>query len=417
MKLLHTGDLHLGKNLHETSLLEDQKYMLDRLHSELAKDDYSALLVAGDIYDRTIPPAEAVELFSGFLVRLRQDFPDLAIAIVPGNHDSAQRLSFADRILGHQHIYIICNPEQSFNPIIITSKNGERLALFLLPFLAAGTLNPPVRDASSRTDTASNGLEFDFTDETAPILLSQAELAAEAARRLNQALSRPELAGIPSVLMAHLFTLAGVQSESERQFLGTAEQVNPSLFSRFHYVALGHLHRRQRITDRMYYAGSPLAYAFDEAGIEKSFLKVEIDCATGGFPVTVTPLPVNPFRKVTRLTGSFADFYTGTGHDPHSADYVEITLTDDHLIANPMNLLRPKFPYLLSLRQGNGIDGGIPADSLSNGPDRAGIDVAGTEKRDPVADFRRFEELLYGTADPAKMELFTALLAECADAP
>jgi len=110
MKLLHTADLHLGKSLHESSLLDDQKIMLGQLHDELGRDSYAALIISGDIYDRTVPPAEAVELFSGFLVSLRQDFPELEICIIPGNHDSAQRLSFADRILGTQHIHIVSSP-------------------------------------------------------------------------------------------------------------------------------------------------------------------------------------------------------------------------------------------------------------------------------------------------------------------
>ncbi len=416
MKLLHTGDWHLGKSLHETSLLEDQRHMLDFLRVCLSRDDYSVLLIAGDIYDRTIPPAEAVELFSDFLVRIRQDFPALSVCIIPGNHDSAQRLSYADRILGSQHIHIICNPEQTFNPIIITAHNGERLALFLLPFLAPGTLKSPDSEKTASAIQAESG-EFDFSSEAIPILLSQADLAAEASRRFRTLLKSPELKVMPSILVAHLFTLAGTQSESERLFLGTAEQVSPSLFSDFSFVALGHLHRTQKVTDRMYYAGSPLAYAFDEAGNEKSFLKLDIDCTSPSFPVLVTSIPVVPFRNVVRLSGSFAEFYSGVSFDSHSPDYLEITLTDDSLIANPMNLLRPKFPFLLSLRQGPG------ADTDFSGTDPAGTDSALRngkdaldEKRDPVSDFCRFEEMLYGAVDPEKKELFTALLAECSDA-
>lgn len=412
MKLLHTGDLHLGKTLHETSLLEDQKFLLDQLRRELKRDDYAALVIAGDIYDRTIPPADAVELFSDFLVRLRSEFPDLAVCLVPGNHDSAQRLAYADRILVQQRIHIVCNPEQSFTPIIV-AKNGEKLAFFLLPFLSAGSLKPP--DDAPRGSGETLPLEFDFSESAAPMLLSQGELAAEAARRFGTALADGALAGIPTVLVAHFFTRGGIESGSERLFVGGAEQVSPSLFSRFSYTALGHLHRSQRVTDRMYYAGSPLAYAFDEAGSAKVFLKVEIDTATPDFPVTVTEIPVTPFRKVTRLSGLFSDFYTGTGHDGHAGDYLEISLTDEALVPNPMNLLRPKFPFLLSLKQGAGSDGSASG-SLTTGDPSASSAADGTGAiRDTAADFRRFEELLHGTADPAKMELFAQLLAECAD--
>jgi len=407
MKLLHTADLHLGKSLHESSLLDDQRIMLGQLHDELGRDSYAALIISGDIYDRTVPPAEAVELFSGFLVSLRQDFPELEICIIPGNHDSAQRLSFADRILGTQHIHIVSNPEQSFHPII-TVKNEEKLAIFLLPFLSAGTLKIP--DKQNRSPSASSELDFSVPEPS--ILLSQSDLAAEAARRFSAVLQKPELSGIPSVLVAHLFTQKGISSESERIFLGMAEQVNPDLFSRFTYVALGHLHRAQKLSERMYYAGSPLAYAFDEAGISKHFLKVEIDCLTSGFPVTVTRIPVEPFRKVTRLSAIFADFYTGTSYDEHAADYLELTLTDSELIANPMNLLRSKFPYLLSLKQGIGQTGDKETESgASHSSDTA--NPGGS--LNPEDDFIRFEEMLHGTAEADRVELFRELLKECAN--
>lgn len=410
MKLLHTGDLHLGKSLHETSLLEDQKYVLDQLRSLLAQDDYAALIIAGDIYDRTIPNVEAVELFSNFLISIRSDFPDLYVCIIPGNHDSSQRLSFADQILGNQRVHIVCDPEKSFTPINITAKNGERLSLFLLPFLAPGTL---IRREAKKETVHASGMpqELDFLSESTPILMSQADLATEADRRFAEVLQKNEYNSIPSILVAHLFTIGGKQAESERLFLGTAEQISPSLFSCFSYIALGHLHRSQKITSRMYYSGSPLAYAFDEADNQKVFLKVEINCITSGFPVTVTPIPIQPFRKAKRLSGSFTEFYTGDAFDAHSSDYVEITLTDDALIANPMNLLRAKFPYLLSLRQGQSEDMHRPDEHR----DQNGKQISSGEKRDPVTDFCNFEEMLYGSVDPDKKALFSALLAECSD--
>lgn len=410
MKLLHTGDLHLGKSLHETSLVEDQKFMLRLLRNELARDSYAALIIAGDVYDRTIPPAEAVELFSDFLVALRNDFPELEICVIPGNHDSAQRLSYADRILGAQRIHIVCNPENSFTPIIL-SKNGEKLALWLLPFLAAGTLKPEPKPDGEKKD----GLELDFSGETAPVLLSQSDLAFEAARRFGKLLLRPEYAAMPSVLVAHLFTLAGKSSESERVFLGTAEQVNPALFEKFSYVALGHLHRSQKITDRMYYAGSPLAYAFDEAGTVKNFLKVEISAREPGFPVTVTPLPITPFRAVTRLSGKFSEFYAGTAFDAYSPDYLELTLTDDELVANPMNLLRAKFPNLLSLRQEASFRQGTGASQTDEAGEAIPAGAKDDERRDPVDDFCRFETMLHGAVDGDRKKLFERLLAECDD--
>ena len=416
MKLLHTGDMHLGKNLHEAPLIEDQKYMLNNLMAELARDSYAALILAGDVYDRTIPSAEAVELFSSFLVDLRHSYPELDICVIPGNHDSARRLSYADRILGEQHIHIICNPENSFTPIIL-SKNGERLAIWLLPFLAPGTLRPEAVTESNpaeRNGNANQSPELDFSRDDERILISQADLAAEAARHFSSLLSTPEYAGYPSILVAHLFTLSGKSSESERIFLGTAEKVDPELFHNFAYVALGHLHRSQKVTERMYYAGSPLAYAFDEAGTEKKFLKVEIDCKSTGFPVQVTPIPIQPLHRVSRVSGRFDDFYTGTQFDSYADDFLEINLTDENLVVNPMNLLRPKFPNLLSLRQGmtegSGTQADVPAGSVLDS-----AKSVNTEKRNPVEDFCRFEERLYGNVDQDRKELFSSLLSECAN--
>lgn len=408
MKLLHTGDLHLGKSLHESSLADDQKAMLDRLADELDRDDYAALIVAGDVYDRNIPASQAVELFSDFLVGARSRHPDLEICVIPGNHDSAQRLAFADRILGTQRIHIISHPEDSFEPILV-SRSGERLAVFLLPFLAAGSLKPqpPAKEIDA----------LPFGEER--LLVTQAELALEASRRLSLALDRPELRGVPSVLAAHLFARSGLASGSERVFLGEAEQVSASLFSRFSYVALGHLHRSQKIADRVYYAGSPLAYSFDEAGSAKCFLKVDVDCASSGFPVTVTQIPVVPKRNVTRLAGAFAEFYSQSTYDAHAADYLEICLTDDALVANPVNLLKGKFPYLLSVRQGMALDGALArpgADGSVAGASGANGSTPMTgERLDPLEDFRRFETMLYGDVAEDRLDVFSSLLSECAD--
>jgi exonuclease SbcD len=162
----------------------------------------------------------------------------------------------------------------------------------------------------------------------------------------------------------------------------------------------------------MYYSGSPLAYAFDEAGTVKNFLKVEISALEPGFPVTVTPIPITPFRPVARLSGKFSEFYAGTAFDVHSPDYLELTLTDDELVANPMNLLRPKFPNLLSIRQEASLH---QSDDNRETDDERASATKNTERRDPVDDFCRFETMLHGAVDEDRKKLFEKLLAECAD--
>ncbi len=411
MKLLHTADWHLGKSLHETSLIEDQRHMLEALFRELGNDDYAALIVAGDVYDRTIPGTDAVELFSAFLAKVRASFPGLEICVIPGNHDSAQRLSFADRVLEAQRIHIVGNPERSFEPIILR-KSGETLAIFLLPFLSAGTLKRRRREATAAGQ--SDAQEFDFSDEPEDEpLLSQRDLAREAARRFAIARADPPARGLPSVLVAHLFAINGQESESERIFLGSAERIDPALFAGFSYVALGHLHRCQKVADRVRYSGSPLAYSFDEAGDEKGFLKIDIACGTEGFPVTATKIPLTPLHTVARLSGSFADFYAGTAYDAYRDEYLEITLTDETTVANPVNLLRPKFPLLLSLRQdiGRSETAGARAERSRPTQDESREGARRNERE----DFSRFEELLWGEAPGERVELFASLLGEVAD--
>ena len=384
--------------------------MLDQLIEELGRLSYDALIIAGDVYDRTIPPAEAVELFSSFLIRIRNELPCLAVFIVPGNHDSAQRLSFANKILGEQQIHIRGNAEESFTPIIL-EKGGNRLAFFLLPFLLPGNLQSAGRrDVKTPDPRTGNNQEpeldlFGLPGETETpqetILSTQADLAREASRRFDELLAQPEYRSLPAVLVAHLFMTGGEESASERVFIGSAERVPSSLFSGFSYVALGHLHKKQRVHDRIWYSGSPLAYAFDEAETGKYFLRVELDTASAGTPVTVTPIPVRPARPVVRLSGAFDDFYHGSSFDHHATSYLEITLTDAAIIANPMNLLRPKFPFLLSIRQG------MPLQKKSGSGEPAPDTGKG---RDPLDDFCLFQEQLYGTVDPQKKALFSQLL-------
>lgn len=325
MKILHTADLHLGKSLYESPQIERQKKMLDDIHKILLKDDYAALIIAGDIYDRSIPPAEYVALFDSFLSAVHKDCPNTAVFIIPGNHDSAERLSFGSKILSSSNIHIAAGIGKLCSPIII-AQNGEKVQFFLMPFLHLGS----------------------FSEENSELkLTSQSEMAQEASRRLKEAVDP----SMPSVLAAHIFTLNGESSSSERAFLGTAEYVSPALFDFFTYTALGHLHKMQKVTDRMYYSGAPLTYAFDECSTEKVVLSVDIDCKTQDFPVRVEKIPISPLRKMSRLEGSFFEFFNTDKFDAYKDDFLEINLTGSAVIQSPMSLLQQKFPYLLNLHQ------------------------------------------------------------------
>ena len=390
MKLLHTADLHLGKTLHETPLLSVQEKMLDDIHDILTQHDYAALIIAGDVYARAIPSAEAVSLFSRFLARIREDCPDTAVCIIPGNHDSAQRLAFAHEILQNQRIYIAQDTCRLAEPVILT-KGAEKLAVYLLPFLNFGAFSEEDKEAYRAAGD------------------SQAEMAVVASHILQQAV-QPDM---PALLAAHLFTIGGQSSSSERTFIGAAEYVNPDLFSCFDYVALGHLHRCQRITDRMYYSGSPLPYSFDESEDAKCVLSIDIDgtpkqSAAGKTSITIERIPIISERPLKRLEGVFTDFFTGTRYDEWSGCYLEITLDDAEVIAHPMQLLRQKFPFLLSIRQ----------KSFMNQESQDGAEPLNLRERtaeDPLTlaeNFSRFEIIINGESNQMKQELFEQLCTE-----
>ena len=382
MKILHVADLHLGKVFHEIPLLEDQKHILDGLLDELEKDDYAALVIAGDIYDRSVPPAEAVQAFSSFLAETRRRAPETAVFAIPGNHDSPARLSYVSEILREQKVHITAEPKKAFAHEIV-SHNGEEAAFFSLPFLFANSLENP-----------EDGLP----------LSSQEAMAKEAARRLQQALKELP-ANMPAVLIAHLFAAGGESSASERVFVGAAEKVSAAIFEGFAYVALGHLHKFQKAHERMYYSGSPLAYAFDEAGTEKCFVKAEIDTKSEGAPLAVTQIPVKPSRRVSRIAGRFDELLLLPQYDAYKEDYLEIELQDGALQMSPLARLQERFPYLLSVKQNFFHEG-----EISDVPKAA-------EAANPIESFVNFEKYIYPEQEEERLEekkaIFASAIEEC----
>jgi exonuclease SbcD len=341
MKILHTADLHLGKALHENSLIEDQRYMLNGLLALLSDPPYNALIIAGDVYDRSIPPPDALKLFSPFLGKLKRARPDIEVFLISGNHDSASRLGFGRELFAELGVHFITEPEDADKPIIVYDKEkNEKTAFFLLPFLTAGSLKA--------TDKGER--------ETLP-LRSQSQLAKEAGARLEKArVLAVENGADYTVLTAHIFASGGLASDSERIFLGNAECTDIRLFAGFDYVALGHLHRFQKVGANAYYSGSPIAYSFSEADYEKFFLSVELE---KGKTPRVEPIPVKVLRKMTRLKDDFNTLFQGDLSETAkkaASSYLEITLTNEKIIENPLPLLRGRFPYLLSVRQSEAVE-------------------------------------------------------------
>jgi exonuclease SbcD len=399
--------------------------MLRQLADILADTSYSALLIAGDVYDRSIPSPDAVSLYSGFLGQLKFTRPDLEILILPGNHDSAARLGFGKELFSALGIHFVTDPNDAVKPVIVKSvasggaNSGvqESCAFFLLPFLHPGSLTAQF----TNTDTVDGDQSAlpGVSAEEAPPIRSQARLAAEAAARLAQARlaisqnAAQEAGADYAVLGAHLFAGGGIGSESERIFLGSAEQVDISPFAGFDYLALGHLHRRQQAGERAWYSGSPLAYSFGEAKYEKAFLSVELH---GGSDTVVIPVPVQPKRKLMSLSGSFRFFNEESVKDPTVIEaenaYLEISLTGADLTANPLPLLRQRFPFLLAIRQDEAFAALRAANGLAG--EATEVDSVNAGRRTLADDFANFLADIYGSgfADGEKAALFRELLAE-----
>ena len=372
--------------------------MLEDIVSILDDGSYPALVIAGDVYDRSIPSPEAVDLFGYFLGKVKSLKRSPEVLVIPGNHDSASRLGFGRELFSRLGIRFGVSAGDCDKPVIV-ERDGEGCAFFLLPFLNPGVLS------AEESSTA------DASGDTGP-LRSQAALAEEAARRMEKA--RLELfrqRKLPSVLAAHLFACGGSPSDSERVFLGSAELVNAGIFSGFDYIALGHLHRCQHIGEKAWYAGSPLAYSFgepDRNGQGKFFLSVELN--NGG--TMVEKIPVRPLRKVTSLSGPFSRF-TGEMEDDAELratadDYLEIRLSDRGITENAGDILRKRFPRLLSLKQDTA-RAGLSNTLVSRAAVSAGND---NSNRRFSEDFGNFLSGLYGETNREEIDLFNKILEE-----
>jgi DNA repair protein SbcD/Mre11 len=380
MLLLHAADLHLGKTLHERDISEDQEAMLEGLLGLLAERRPAALLLAGDLYDRSIPPPEAVRLFDSFLSRAAEADPGLVVVAIPGNHDSAARLSFGTRLMSRSGVHIRTIPEDCDKPVLV-ERDGEAAAIWPLPFLGSGA--------------------FDLNSGRPR---SQAELFSEALRRIGDRLASPDRPErrARNVLLAHCFAAGGIASESERAFVGGSEQVDSGAFEAFDYVALGHLHRFQKVGGRARYAGSPLAYSFAEGDDSKGFVLVDLK-KKGGFEAELVPFV--PLRRMRRIEGPFSALTAPGAFPEYRDDFVEARLTDPEPVLNPADPLRAVFPNLLAVRQ--------LAFELAEPSGGAAASHFLDGQRSLTQDFAAFHVEMKGEApDEATAELFSSLLRE-----
>lgn len=322
MKLLHLSDLHLGKRVNGFSMLEDQRVILTQIVDLAEEEKVDAVLLAGDLYDKPVPPAEAVTLLDGFLTRLSGG--GIPVFAISGNHDSPERLAFATRLLAGEGIHLTAQYQGPQPPFLLQDEYGD-VAIYALPYLKPAL----VRHWNPEADIASY-------EEAVSYALGQ--WAVDKTRR--------------NVLLAHQFVTGGVTCESEERSVGGVDQIPAPLFAAFDYVALGHLHGPQSVgRPTLRYSGSPLKYSFSECGHEKSVTLVTLK-EKG--QVEIQALPLTPRRDLREIRGAYEEvtaksFYQGTNRE----DYLHVILTDEEDVPEAMGKLRTIYPNLMKLSYDN----------------------------------------------------------------
>ena len=322
MKLLHLSDLHLGKRVNGFSMLEDQRVILTQIVDLAEEEKVDAVLLAGDLYDKPVPPAEAVTLLDRFLTRLSGG--GIPVFAISGNHDSPERLAFATRLLAGEGIHLTAQYQGPQPPFLLQDEYGD-VATYALPYLKPAL----VRHWNPEADIASY-------EEAVSYALGQ--WAVDKTRR--------------NVLLAHQFVTGGVTCESEERSVGGVDQIPAPLFAAFDYVALGHLHGPQSVgRPTLRYSGSPLKYSFSECGHEKSVTLVTLK-EKG--QVEIQTLPLTPRRDLREIRGAYEEvtaksFYQGTNRE----DYLHVILTDEEDVPEAMGKLRTIYPNLMKLSYDN----------------------------------------------------------------
>jgi DNA repair protein SbcD/Mre11 len=340
MRLLHTSDWHLGRTLHRADLRAAQETFLDHLVDTVRDERVDAVLVAGDVYDRAVPPVDAVRMCEDTLSRLRA--AGARVVLISGNHDSARRLGFGSSLFDVAGVHLRTHPSQIASPVIVPDRHGE-VAVYGIPYLDGG-----------------GG--------------SAAEALAGAVASIRAAGSGPR-----NIVVAHSWVTGGAVCESERDIsLGGAGLVPSSVFDGFSYVALGHLHGRQALADHIRYSGSPLPYSFSEASHHKGSWLVEID-GDGAARAELVPAPV--YRKLTVLSDTLPELLSSPKYADFENDFLSVTLTDPARPEGAMDALRARFPHVLHLEY-------APAGAGSDGRDYRSR-VAGRDDLSIASEFVR----------------------------
>ena len=322
MKFVHLSDLHLGKRVNEYSMLEDQEYILTKIINIIDDEKPAGVIIAGDVYDKSIPSAEAVQMFDDFLTRLAKR--NLQVFVISGNHDSPERMSFGSRLMDQSGIHISQVYSGKIEPFAMKDKHGI-INVYMLPF---------VKPAHVKR----------FSDESIESYTDAIRVAV-AEMNVDQ--------GARNLLITHQFVTGATRSESEDISVGGSDNVDVTVFDDFDYVALGHIHSPQNCTtERVRYCGTPLKYSFSEAKDNKSITVVELE-EKGN--ISVKTVSLVPMRDMVEIKGKYNEimlksFYENT---TYQEDYIHITLTDEEDIVDAIGKLRTVYHNIMKLDYDN----------------------------------------------------------------
>lgn len=371
MKLVHLSDLHIGKRVNEFNLLEDQAYILDEILAVIDRESPDAVIIAGDIYDKSVPSAEAVRLFDDFLYRLSRR--GKAVFIISGNHDSPERIAFASRLISGSGIHLSPVYKGKVEPVVLVDEYGP-VSFYMLPFVKPAHVRAAFPEEEIGSYTEALGLAVE-------------KLGMDKSGR--------------NVLIAHQFVTGAARSDSEDVSVGGLDNVDAAVFDGIDYVALGHIHRAQSCTaPHIRYCGTPLKYSFSECSHEKSVSVVEL-MEKGS--VNIRTVPLSPLRDMREIRGSYMELcaresYAGSNTD----DYLHITLTDEEDIPDVIAKLRSIYPNIMKL-------------DYDNKRTRSGfgsLSAADAQHKSPLELFGEFYEEQNGQAMSSDQEAFARELME-----
>jgi len=453
MKLIHLSDLHLGKRVNAFSMLEDQHFILQEILEKIDGFEPApcAVLISGDIYDKPVPPAEAVRLFDWFLTQLSSR--GLQVFVISGNHDSADRIAFGSSLMAKSGVHMSPVCDGTMRPVTLSDEDGP-VDIWMLPFLRPADVrrffaekdSSDSIEGSSKTEQAeenpdtgrneqsgfvgsvsacndSEKSEGRFAETPASGNIEKAEVKASSAQQIRSytdavraALSRAQLnPSHRNVLLAHQFVTGAVQSKSEDASVGGLDNVDADVFRGFDYVALGHIHRPQNMSSGntpgmplVRYCGTPLKYSFSEAKDQKSMTLVTLGrkdpekndpaCTY----VRTESIPLVPLRDMREIRGSYNDItFRGNYAGTNTEDYVHITLTDEQEIPNVLGRLRAIYPNVMAIDYDN-----------ERTRNKAHLEAAKTLEKTPLELFSEFYKAQNGAEMSAEQKAYVEKIME-----